>query len=98
MPKRENIFREWAYFIKKEKNAVNVIGAIARQTLRREVFQRIRLFAREKYLDDTAIKVCEKFFNHTRDNILRKAVLRWRENAKQAVMVQLCQTTEFMEE
>lgn len=30
VPKKENIFLEWASFIKKEKNAVNVIGAIAR--------------------------------------------------------------------
>ena len=52
--KREHIFTEWALYIKKEKAAVNVIGAIARMTLRREVFQRIRLAAREKFLDDTA--------------------------------------------
>ena len=45
--KREHIFTEWALYIKKEKAAVNVIGAIARMTLRREVFQRIRLAARE---------------------------------------------------
>ena len=36
--KREHIFTEWALYIKKEKAAVNVIGAIARMTLRREVF------------------------------------------------------------
>ena len=38
VPKLENIFLEWVSYIRKEKDAVNVIGAIARQTLRREVF------------------------------------------------------------
>ena len=41
-------------YVKREKNAVNVIGAIARRTLRIEVFQRIRMFAREKFLDRDA--------------------------------------------
>lgn len=56
VPKLENIFLEWVSYIRKEKNAVNVIGAIAGQTLRREIFQRIRAAAREKNLDDRAIK------------------------------------------
>ena len=30
IPKLENIFLEWVSYIRKEKNAVNVIGAIAR--------------------------------------------------------------------
>lgn len=34
-----------------EKNAVNVIGAIVRRRLRAEVFERIRLVGRERYLD-----------------------------------------------
>ena len=55
VPKLENIFMEWRSYVNKEKNAVNVIGAIARQTLRREVFQRIRAAAREQHLDDRAI-------------------------------------------
>lgn len=38
VPKLENIFMEWQSFVRKEKNACNVIGSIARQTLRREVF------------------------------------------------------------
>jgi hypothetical protein len=36
--KRRNILLVWRDFIKSEKNAVNVIGAIARRTLRMEVF------------------------------------------------------------
>ena len=36
--KRRNIFCTWRDFIKREKNAVNVIGAIARRTLRTEVW------------------------------------------------------------
>ena len=36
--KRRNILLVWRDFIKAEKNAVNVIGAIARRTLRMEVF------------------------------------------------------------
>jgi len=36
--KRRNILLVWQDYIRKEKNAVNVIGAIARKTLRMEVF------------------------------------------------------------
>jgi len=46
--KDRNIFCQWADFVKREKNAVNVIGAIARRYLRAEVFQRIRMVARER--------------------------------------------------
>ena len=49
--KRRNILNTWRDYVKREKNAVNVIGAIARRTLRIEVFQRIRMVAREKFLD-----------------------------------------------
>ena len=38
VPKQQNIFMSWRNYINEEKNAVNIIGAIARQTLRREVF------------------------------------------------------------
>lgn len=36
--KHRNIFMTWRDFVRREKNAVNVIGAIARRTLRTEVF------------------------------------------------------------
>lgn len=49
--KRRNIFCVWADYIKQEKNAINVIGAIARKNMRMEVFSRIRRAARENYLD-----------------------------------------------
>ena len=97
IPKTEHIFTEWAQFIKKEKAAVNVIGAIARQTLRREVFQRIRLAAREKFLDDTAEKIANRFFKGFKYGTLRKAWIRWRENTKKCVLTQLMQTEEHME-
>ena len=77
---------------------MNVIGALARQTLRKEVFQRIRAAAREKYLDDRAIKTAKKFFLSFKNSNLRKAFLRWRENSKQAVLEQLVMTQTTMEE
>ena len=97
IPKLEHIFTEWAAHIKKEKAAVNVIGAIARQTLRREVFQRIRLAAREKFIDDTAIKVADRYFKSFKYGTLRKAWLRWRENSKKCVLGQLMMTEEHLE-
>lgn len=36
--KRRDIFVTWKDYVKREKNAVNVIGALARRTLRTEVF------------------------------------------------------------
>jgi hypothetical protein len=36
--KRRNILKTWRDYVRREKNAVNVIGAIARRTLRIEVF------------------------------------------------------------
>lgn len=92
IPKKENIFLEWVSYIRKEKNACNTIGAIARQTLRREVFQRIRAAAREKHLDDRAIRTANKFFLGFKNSNLRKAWLRWRENSKQAVLTSLVMT------
>lgn len=98
VPKLENIFLEWVAYIRKEKAAVNVIGAIARQTLRKEVFQRIRAAANEKHKDDRAIKTANKFFLAFKNGNLRKAWLRWRENSKQAVLEQLVMTQTMMEE
>lgn len=98
VPKKENIFLEWVNVVRREKNAVNVIGAIARQTLRREVFQRIRAAAREKHLDDCAIKTANKFFLAFKNSNLKKAWNRWRENMKQAVLDQLVVTQTCLDE
>lgn len=98
VPKLENIFMEWVSYVRREKNAVNVIGAIARQTLRKEVFQRIRAAAREKHLDDRAIRTATKFVLSCKNSNLRKAWNRWRENTKQMVLDQLVETQAFMEE
>lgn len=56
--RRRQIFLTWREYVKKEKNSVNVIGAIARRTLRIEVFRRIRMVARENYLDAEANRIC----------------------------------------
>jgi hypothetical protein len=60
--KRLNIMLMWKQVLRDEKNAVNVIGAIARQTLRREVFQRIRLAARENHLESDAERIQTNLF------------------------------------
>lgn len=86
MPKLENIFGTWRRFIKKEQNAVNVIGAIVRRRLRAEVFERIRLVGRERHLDSRAEKVCMRFFMTIKNGNLLKAFSRWRENSKQSVL------------
>jgi len=84
--KRRHIFISWKDFVKREKNAVNVIGAIARRTLRVEVFQRIARMAREKYLDIKAENTLKAFHNLFLRSCLRKAMSRWRENTyKQTV-------------
>lgn len=72
----------WMSHVKEEKNAINVIGAIARQTLRREIFQRIRMEAREHKVDSDAIRKCTRMFNDLRISNLKKAMLKWRENMK----------------
>ena len=98
MPKIQNIFLSWKKYVKEEQNAVNIIGAIARQTLRREVFQRIRMDAREKKIDRSAIRKCQKFFNNTRLANLRHALNRWRENMKSLVIQELVYTEEMMQD
>lgn len=82
VPKQENIFRAWRSYVRKEKNAVNVIGAIVRRRLRCEVFERIRLVGRERHLDSRAALVCTRFFNLVKHGSLVKAFSRWRENSK----------------
>lgn len=76
--KDRNIFCQWADFVKREKNAVNVIGAIARRYLRAEVFQRIRMVARERQLDCNAEKVCVTFYKILLKARQREAMSRWR--------------------
>jgi len=98
VPKIQNIFLSWKKYVKEEQNAVNIIGAIARQTLRREIFQRIRMDAREKKIDRSAIRKCQKFFNNTRLANLRHALNRWRENMKSLVIQELVYTEEMMQE
>jgi hypothetical protein len=78
--KRRNILLVWKDFIRQEKNAVNTIGAIARKSLRMEVFHRIRLTARENYLDREALKKLNAFFRLVKLNITKKAMVRWRKN------------------
>ena len=79
--KRRNILLVWRDFIRRERNACNVIGAIARKTLRMEVFQRIRLVAREKYLEDDAHRKLSRYFRLMKNNLLKKAMVTWRKNS-----------------
>lgn len=79
--KRRNILLVWRDFIKQEKNAVNVIGAIARKTLRMEVFQRIRLVARENFLDKDANRKLDRFFRLMKNAQLMRAMVTWRKNS-----------------
>ena len=58
-----------------------MIGAIARKTLRMEVFQRIRLVARERHLEDDAHKKLSKYFRLIKNNLLKKAMVTWRKNS-----------------
>jgi hypothetical protein len=76
--KRENIFQVWVDYIKREKNAINVIGAIARKYLRMEVFSRIRLVARERYLEQNAEKIMTNFARMFKASLVRKAFSKWR--------------------
>ena len=93
--KLENIFTTWKRYVKAEKNAVNVIGAIVRRRLRNEVFQRIRLVGRERHLDSRASICCKRFFETIKHGALLKAFSRWRENVKKAVMHELQVIEEF---
>lgn len=67
--------------MRREKNAVNVIGAIARRTLRIEVFRRIRMIARERFLDKNAERICTNFWNMFKHANLKKAFSKWRLNS-----------------
>ena len=87
--KRRNILFAWIDAHKRTKNACNVIAAITRQHLRQEVFQRIRMVARERHIDRVAIKACQRFFKLVKENNIKKAFSRWRENTLQLVVKQL---------
>lgn len=76
--KRRNIFCIWADYVKKERNAVNLIGAIARRNLRMEVFSRIRLVARERFLEANAERVCSSLFTLLKSRVLSRAFNKWR--------------------
>jgi hypothetical protein len=79
--KRRNILCTWRDFVRREKNAVNVIGAIARRTLRIEVFRRIRMIARERFLDKNAERICTNFWNMFKHANFKKAFSKWRLNS-----------------
>jgi hypothetical protein len=79
--KRKNIFTTWADYIKREKNAINTIGALGRKILRMEVWSRIRLIARENYLDTRAERILYKFTRMFKKNLTFHAFSRWRVNS-----------------
>ena len=58
-----------------------MIGAIARKTLRMEVFQRVRLVARERFLEDDARRKMMKYFRLVKNSCLKKAMVTWRKNS-----------------
>ena len=64
--------------MKKEKNAVNVIGAIARKNMRMEVFSRIRLVARERFLEQNAERIITNLFKTVKSNVLTHLFSKWR--------------------
>jgi hypothetical protein len=76
--RRRNIFCIWADYIKKEKNAVNLIGAIARRQMRMEVFTRIRLVARERFLEANAERIMTNLFRLMKQNVLTRSFSKWR--------------------
>lgn len=84
--RQRNIFCVWADFIKREKNAINVIGAIARKNLRMEVFSRIRLVARERYLEQNAERILTNFGRMFKQGLLRKSYGKWRRAAYSQVV------------
>lgn len=95
--KRRNIFCIWAAYIKKEKNAVNLIGAIARKNLRMEVFSRIRLVARERFLEANAERICTSFFSMVKKGVLSKAFSKWRVRSYTEVVAEMDQRKEDLE-
>ena len=95
--KRKNIFLHWVDYVRKEKNAVNVIGAITRKNLRMEVWSRIRLAARENYLDRRAYKVCDAFFRMLRSHKILHAFSKWRRKNYNHLVKTMINKTEELE-
>ena len=96
--KRRNIFISWVDYVRREKNAVHVIGALTRKNLRMEVWSRIRLAARENYLDRRAMKVCQAFFNMMKSNILLHAFSKWRRKNYQHLVKTMIRKADDLEE
>jgi len=95
--KRRNIFCVWADYIKKEKNAINTIGALARKSMRMEVFTRVRLVARENFLDAKANKIMNNFARMFKANIVNHAFSRWRTNSYTHLVTKMCTKQEELE-
>lgn len=55
-----------------------MIGAIARKQLRMEVFSRIRLVARERFLESNAERIMTNFFRMFKQSLIKKAFSTWR--------------------
>lgn len=96
--KRKNIFLHWIDFVRKEKNAVNTIGAITRKNLRMEVWSRIRLAARENYLDRRAFKVCDAFFRMLKSHLVLHAFAKWRRKNYNHLVKTMINKTEELEQ
>ena len=96
--RRRNIFCIWADYIKKEKNAVNLIGAIARRHMRMEVFTRIRLVARERFLEANAERIITNLFRLMRQNIVTRSFSKWRVRAYTEVVREMVQRREQLQQ
>jgi len=83
--KRRNILYHWADFARKQKNARNVLCAIIRKQLRQEVFQRIRLVARERFLEASALRILTNYTRIFKTSLVRRAFGSWRVKAYGAV-------------
>jgi hypothetical protein len=78
--KTKNIFLVWKDYVRREKNAIHVIGAITRKYLRMEVFSRIRLVARENFLDQRAEKLLIKYARLWKQKLIGHFFSKWRVN------------------
>lgn len=57
---------------------MNLIGAIARRHMRMEVFTRIRLVARERFLESNAERIMTNLFRLMKQNLLTRSFSKWR--------------------
>ena len=57
---------------------MNLIGAIARRQMRMEVFTRIRLVARERFLEANAERIMSNLFRLMKQNVLTRSFSKWR--------------------